>query len=180
MMTDVLAMNEPSAPNPANSPEKRGFFGHWIPWVFVGLFLVVLAANGTLIYIAVSTFTGLETSDAYKKGLDYNERLVAAERQQQLGWEAVVETKSDAPKQVSLTFTLSDRLEAPITSAEVEAEFVRPVQAGHDLTVQLDDQGGGRYAALVDLPLAGQWDVRLTAKARDSIYRLIERIHVEP
>ncbi|MGI9510275.1 MAG: FixH family protein [Geminicoccaceae bacterium] len=174
-MTDTLAMNDPSTPK-----EKPRFFGHWIPWVFVGLFLLVLAANGTLIYVAVSTFTGLETSDAYKKGLDYNDRLAVAERQEQLGWQAVVEATANAQKQVTLTLTLNDRLEAPITSADVEAEFVRPVQAGHDLTVPLEDQGGGRYAAVVDLPLAGQWDVHFTARARENIYRLVERIHIEP
>lgn len=179
-MTDALAMNDPSAPNPATPPKKRIVFGHWIPWVFVGLFGLVLVANGTLIYIAVSTFTGLETSDAYQKGIDYNDRLAVVERQEQLGWKASVEATIEAQKQVTLTLTLSDRLESPITSADVKAEFVRPVQAGHDLTVPLEDQGDGRYAAVVDLPLAGQWDVRLTAKARDNIYRLVERIHVEP
>ena len=81
---------------------------------------------------------------------------------------------------MTLTFTLSDRLKNPITSADVEAAFVRPVQAGHDLIVPLEDQGDGRYAAIVDLPLAGQWDVHFTARARESIYRLVERIHVKP
>ena len=132
--------------------------------------------------IAVSTFTGLETTNAYQKGVNYNDRLVAAERQRELGWEAVGRD-ADAGRAESRspwTLVLSDRLKSPITSAEVEAEIVRPVQSGHDLTVRLDDQGGGRYAAIVDLPLAGQWDIRLTAKARDSSYSLVERIHVEP
>jgi nitrogen fixation protein FixH len=46
--------------------------------------------------------------------------------------------------------------------------------------IRLDDQGKGRYGAEVGLPLAGQWDVQLTATAREKTYRLAQRIHVAP
>ena len=32
--------------------------GRWIPWVFVGMMLLVFVVNGALIVSAVSTFTG--------------------------------------------------------------------------------------------------------------------------
>ena len=32
--------------------------GRWIPWAFVGGFLVVFGVNGLLIYFAITTFTG--------------------------------------------------------------------------------------------------------------------------
>lgn len=172
-MASTLTMAESSKP-----PAQGGRFGHWIPWLFVGLFLLVLAVNGTMIVIAVSTFTGLETTNAYEKGLAYNKNLAAAAEQERLGWQAELETVQQGGRQVTLALTLIDRLGSPVTRAAVEALLLRPVQEGHDLTVQLKEQGQGRYQARVDLPLPGQWDVQLTATARESTYRLAERIHV--
>lgn len=161
-----------------SQPMKRTVPGSWIPWVFFGLFLLVLAVNGTMITIAVSTFTGLETTNAYEKGLAYNSRLDALAEQESLGWRADFVTTPKGEQRVALVFELSDQLGNPITSADVEATLLRPVQEGHDLKVHLDDQGNGSYAADVDLPLAGQWDIQLTAKARNKTYRLANRIHV--
>jgi len=154
--------------------------GGWIPWVFVGLFLIVLAVNGTMITIAVSTFTGLETTNAYEKGLTYNDRLAAAAEQESLGWEADLSVTPKGERRVMLSLEFSDQLGNALTSADVEATLLRPVQEGHDMTVHLHDQGNGNYSAAVDLPLAGQWDIQLTAKARDQTYRLAERIHIAP
>ena len=148
--------------------------------MFVGLFLVVLAANGTMIVIAVSTFTGLETTNAYEKGLAYNNRLAAAAEQERLGWDAQLAVTPKGEQQVALVLELADRLGNPIMAADVEAAFLRPVQEGHDVMLRLDDRGNGRYAAAIDLPLPGQWDIRLTAVARDKTFRLAKRIHLTP
>ena len=164
----------------ASQPMERVVPGRWIPWVFVGLFLLVLAVNGTMIAIAISTFTGLETTQAYEKGLAYNNRLAAVAEQERLGWNAALGVTSAGEQRVSLTFDLTDQLGSPITSADVKAVLLRPVQEGHDMTVRLDDQGHGHYAAEVALPLPGQWDIQLNANAREKTYKLAKRIHVTP
>lgn len=163
-----------------SQPMERAVPGGWIPWVFVGLFLLVLAVNSTMIVIAVSTFTGLETTNAYEKGLAYNNRLDALAEQEGLGWAADFVTTPKGEQRVALALTLTDRLGNPVTSADVEATLLRPVQEGHDLKVRLNDQGDGSYEADVDLPLAGQWDIQLKAKAGNKVYRLAERLHVTP
>ncbi|MDH3664086.1 MAG: FixH family protein [Alphaproteobacteria bacterium] len=154
--------------------------GHWIPWVFVGLFLLVLAVNGTMITIAISTFNGLETTNAYEKGLAYNDRLAAAAEQERLGWETSLNAVPNENGQVTLTFVLADRLGAPIAAADVRARIDRPLQAGRDQVVVLEATDDGRYAATVDLPLKGQWNVQLTAEARGERYQLAKRIHIAP
>ena len=48
--------------------------------VLAGLFAffgVMLAANGVFVYVATTTFSGLSTDDAYRKGLSYNETIRA-------------------------------------------------------------------------------------------------------
>ncbi|MEZ5931625.1 MAG: FixH family protein [Alphaproteobacteria bacterium] len=153
--------------------------GRWIPWLFVGLFLVVLAANGTMIGVALSTFNGLETTNAYEKGLAYNASLAAAAEQEQLGWTVSLQSRSVGARKVELAVDLADRLGQPIRSAEVRAELDRPLQQGHEQTILLAEQVPGRYQADLDLPLAGQWTVRLIAEARDHRYQLAERIQVK-
>ena len=61
-----------------------------IPWVFVGFFLAVFAANGAMIAVALSTWTGLETDTAYEDGLAYNDRLSEREAQKALGWQVAL------------------------------------------------------------------------------------------
>ncbi|NJO36865.1 MAG: hypothetical protein HC871_03600, partial [Rhizobiales bacterium] len=90
-----------------------GRTGSWIPWIFVGLFLVVLAANCTMITIAVSTFNGLKTPRAYEKGLAYNDTLRAAAEQRDLGWQASLDVSSTSTGRVTLALDLADRMGAP-------------------------------------------------------------------
>ena len=51
--------------------------GWWYPWIFVGAMAVVVVVNGILAWLAVGTWTGIETEDHYRKGLAYNENLAA-------------------------------------------------------------------------------------------------------
>ena len=65
--------------------------GRWIPWAFVGGFGVVIAANVALILFSLGSWTGLETTDAYRKGLAYNDVLAAAEAQAARGWDHAID-----------------------------------------------------------------------------------------
>lgn len=166
------------ADSDAKSTRQRVAAGCWIPWVFVGLFLVVLAVNGTMIGIAISTFNGLKTTNAYEKGLAYNDRLAAAAEQEELGWHASWHMQNLADGKVRITLDLVDRLDQPIRSANVRARLDRPLQAGHERSLPFEELAPGRYAAAITLPLTGQWDVRLVAEARDHRYQLAKRIQV--
>ena len=163
-----------------DNPRKKGLFGHWIPWVFVGLFGIVLIANGTMITVAISTFTGMETTSAYKKGIDYNERLAAAAAQDALGWQGAVEAeKLDDAGQMAIAFELRDKDGAPIVAADVNARIDRPLQDGFEQVIALEELGSGRYAADVGLPLKGQWEILVDAHARGKRYQITERIQVK-
>ena len=163
----------------SNPDQKRAnAFGHWIPWVFVGLFGVVLIANGTMIAVAISTFTGMETVSAYKKGINYNQRLAAAEAQEKLGWAASLDTEAGNAGQITILFDLKDKQGKPVAAADVQARIDRPLQDGLDQTITFDEIASGRYAATVDLPLEGQWEVEVNAVARGNRYQFTERIQV--
>ena len=68
--------------------------GRWIPWVFVGMMLLVFVVNGALIVSAVSTFTGTTTGQSYDRGRAYNHVIEEARRQAALGWTPRVDLAS--------------------------------------------------------------------------------------
>ena len=154
--------------------------GWWIPWTFVAFFAVVLAANVILVVFAMATWSGLETDDAYRKGLRYNEQIAAVERQKALGWRADLAFAATGGRAGRLTLSLADRRGTPLDRAEVSAKLVRPTHSGYDFALALEGQGGGRYAAEVGFPLAGQWEARVTATRGADRYRLVRRISVAP
>lgn len=152
--------------------------GSWYPWIFVGMFAVVVGVNGALAYFATSTFNGLETERAYDKGLAYNEALAGAAAQEALGW---IVRADFAPSAAgghggALTVHIADRAGAPLEGVEAFAVFSRPTQAGHDMRLPLGKAADGSHVALVELPFAGQWEVQVVANRGDASYQLSQRI----
>lgn len=148
----------------------------WIPWLFVGFFGVVLAANLTLAYVAISTFTGLETDRYYHRGLEYNRVIEAERRQAALGWTVSVDFEPTASRHGRLSVLAFDDGGKPLDGATVTAQLFRPTQAGYDKRITLNPAGAGSYEAELELPLRGQWDIRTQIERRSDVYRTVERI----
>jgi nitrogen fixation protein FixH len=154
--------------------------GRWIPWTFVGFFVVVFAVNGVMIWFAVSSWTGLEADNSYERGLAYNRAIEAAKEQQALGWRADFRFAQTSAGRGILELDLNGRDGARLQGARVDALLVRPTQEGHDFELALGEREPGRYLAEVELPLPGQWEVRLAARTRGEVYRLSPRIYLKP
>src|SRR5262249_29982834 len=54
--------------------------------IIVCFFATIFVVDGFMIYRAVTTFGGVETPDAYRKGVVYNASIASEARQAQLGW----------------------------------------------------------------------------------------------
>jgi nitrogen fixation protein FixH len=152
---------------------------HWIPKLFIGFFVFVLAINLIMIWLAVSTWTGLETDGAYQKGLDYNRNLEAARAQDELGWTVGLDVAAGDGR-VRVAVDVEDRFGNLIKDATVRARLVRPTHEGHDLALALAHEVGGTYSAEAPLPLAGQWDVEIGIIAPTGTWRASERVFLEP
>lgn len=150
----------------------------WIPWAFVGGFGVVVVANLGLILFALNSWTGLETDQAYQKGLAYNQTLAAATAQAARGWTTTLGFEPSGPLSGRLAVSFEDSSGRPVTGLSVTAWLIRPTQEGFDQQVRLRAEAAGRYAAALDLPLAGQWQVRIEASGSAAPYRLGGRIMV--
>ena len=153
---------------------ERRLTGRHVLFAMLAFFGVVIATNAVFVVLALDTWTGVSTDDAYRRGLDYNTVLRAAEDQKALGWtgEIAFEPLGEGQGRIAATFT--DRNGNALEHLTVRAEVRRPTHEGHDHEVALDRSGPGRYGAELTLPLRGQWDVRLHAEGRDGARFVIE------
>ena len=65
---------------------SAGLTGRHVLAAMLVFFAVVFAVNAAMIYAALSTYSGVVADEPYRKGLHYNERIVADERQRQRNW----------------------------------------------------------------------------------------------
>ena len=159
-------------------PRQRGW---WYPWIFVGFMALVIGVNAVMATLAVSTFPGLQTEDAYNKGLRHNDTIAAGREQDRRGWRMDLQVKplrstSEGVRDAELTVTFLDRDGQPLDRLEVEAALHRPAVAGFDRTLPLERRGGGVYAGVVSLPFAGQWDARITARQDADSHQATQRL----
>jgi len=154
--------------------------GRHVLLAFLGFFAVVFAVNGVFVYFATSSWTGLETENAYIRGLAYNRVLDAAEAQRALGWDVRLDVTGEGPRTAKVTAAFADAGGVPLDGLSVAAEFRRPATQGHDQAVTLNLVAPGEYGTTLDLPLAGNWDVRLVARQDEAErYVVKQRIWVE-
>ncbi|MEZ5831768.1 MAG: FixH family protein [Dongiaceae bacterium] len=147
--------------------------------IFIGSFLVVIGVNGALIFFAEDTFSGLETDNAYERGLDYNKTLAAEAALERLGWRYQAAISGDTGSQRTLRIQMTDAGGHPLDGLKVEAHLVRPSNEGIDVSMALRASGGGGYVAEFDLPAPGQWDLRLVARSSDIAWQQSERLFVK-
>lgn len=171
-MTDQIAEYSEVPPH---DPER----GKWIPLLFFAMFGVIISVNAVMVYFAVTSWTGLSTTESFERGRTYNTELARAEAQAALGWRSNLEVGSPAESVLRIEFSLSDAGGAALNGALVHAEIRRPTVYGHDVLVDLTPIGNGRYVHEQEVPLAGNWDVRLFAEHVDGEYRISKRAFVQ-
>ncbi len=147
-----------------------------IPWIFVGFFLAVFAANGAMIAAALSTWTGLETDTAYEDGLAYNDRLSEREAQKALGWRVALALEPTGDGAAELRVRLQGPSGEALYADQVRASFKRPTVEGHDFELSLEERGAGLYGREVILPLPGQWDIELNVTKGDDLHTSRRRV----
>ena len=146
-------MTEPAVP-------KRGRF---IPWLFVGGMLSVVVANGTLIYFATATWSGLAAPHPYEQGLAYNRALAAEAHQEKLGWTIDARLKPDSSA-ADLVVTATDRSGRTLDGLRIDALLERPVGEPETRKIELRPGRDGTYAARLQALPSGQWEVLLAAR----------------
>jgi len=126
----------------------------WIPYVFVGGMLLVVAVNGVLVYAALSTFTGVTVTRSYERGRGYNQVLAEAARQEALGWQAEVAWVAGR-----LRVAVADREGLPV-GGRLQGVLLRPLE-GMARPLDLATAAAGRWVADAGNLAPGQWEAQL-------------------
>jgi len=144
----------------AETTTKKGLTGWHVLIITAIAFGIVFAVNITFIVLSLETFTGEDVPDAYDRGIAYNDVLDERAAQAALGWTAALGAELTTGTTAAISVDLTDSEGAPVTGAEVTILFRRTTHDGEDTSVTLSELNEGTYTANVELPGAGQWDVR--------------------
>ncbi|MBU1212394.1 MAG: FixH family protein [Alphaproteobacteria bacterium] len=141
--------------------------------VFFG---VMIAVNGVFLYFAMTTFTGIETADAYRKGVAYNASLEESRQLDKLGWKGALKATGER-----IEFVLKTADGAPVRGVRVEGRIGRPATDTFDRTVAFEDAGSGVYRSQPLALAPGNWILALEAHDPVDVvssprYRLKERL----
>ncbi|WP_321394446.1 FixH family protein [Emcibacter sp.] len=156
--------------------------GRTVLFWLIGFFLVVFLVNGVMTWLALNSWNGLSTDNAYRKGLAYNEEIEQARKQALSGWKLHISSAPATQKGGNLEIGLIHP-EASVAPPTILVQFRRPVVEGYDFELALpltgQEEGKILYVAPVDLPLPGVWEITAIAKSdNDTKYKLSDRIVV--
>jgi nitrogen fixation protein FixH len=148
----------------------------------LAFFAVIVAADATMIYKAVSTFGGVDNANAYRDGLAYNTRIASAARQSDLGWQDDVEFVRDPAR---LRVSLASAAGALPRDLKVEATLGRPATVRLDTVLRLAESTPGVFEApLGDVLGEGAWIATVRVfrggEDADAVYQTRRRLWIAP
>jgi len=155
----------------------NGFSGRHMLLSLVIFFGVMLIANSMLVYYALDTFSGGDRPDPYRAGLDYNDRIAAAKKQDALGWTTDL-AYDDAEGRLAVTF--HDKTKAPVSGLKLEGVVGRGATNREDQKVAFKEISQGVYASGIKLA-PGQWVIAVKSwkgEGGNPVYRLKQRLYV--
>jgi nitrogen fixation protein FixH len=140
---------------------RKQITGRHVLFAMLGFFGLIIATDAYLVYKAVSTFGGIETDNAYRKGLAYNDRIATERAQEALGW-----TKDARIEKGELRVSIRDQNQKGVENLQITAVMGRPATNAHDRVLTLTQVGSGEYMAPVGEVEPGNWVA--TMEARDA------------
>lgn len=156
--------------------------GWWYPWLFVGAFGIIITVNGIMAYIAVDSWTGLETKSPFQRSQTFNVDLAQKTAQAKLGWAALgsfeASPTAEQPRAGFMRLVMKDADGAGLSGLTIDAMAKRPTHEGYDQPLNFIERGAGLYVAPITFPLAGQWDFDVTASRGDDVYKMRQRLQV--
>jgi len=162
---------------------ERGIDGRTVLMTFLGFFGVVFAVNGLMLYYALATHSGVVAQEPYRKGLAYNDRIAADERQSKLGWTIALDASMAG--QVVVSFTDTDA--RPVTGLVVAGRIGRPASSAGERGLAFVEIEPGRYIADTGPLDAGTWQADVDAKrasgasaSDDPVFRARRRLWLKP
>ena len=132
--------------------------------MLVVFFGVIFSMSGLLVYQAETSWTGLETFDAFRKGIKYNQQLSESEMQNHRGWSMSVTHEKRPSGGLSLRAAPRDKVGETLSGLQITALMKRPTHEGVDQSIQLKETGLGIYTGQFNKLRLGKWYLYITAR----------------
>lgn len=164
----------------ASTPGQWELKGRHVLAIFLGFFGVIFAVNGYFLYSALSTHTGIVANEPYRKGLAYNSRISADERQAELKWTDAIVLSPDGT--VEVTMTGPDG--AKVAGLSLTGTLGRPATSEFDRQLRFAEIAPGVYKMVAGAIGTGSWLIaiegRTSAGATEPSYRARRRLWLKP
>jgi nitrogen fixation protein FixH len=148
--------------------------------ILVAFFGTIFVVNGVFIFRALSTYTGEVANEPYRKGLAYNARIAAEQRQRELGYADVTTVGRDG----TVAVLLRDASGAPLSGVALSGSIGRPSTDRQDHKLAFTQNTTGQFIAHVPALDAGSWIVSLRAlreaAANEVVYQAKRRVWLNP
>jgi len=142
----------------------------------IAFFAIVFAANGIMAYLAVESFSGVQSEKPYENGLAFNRDIERARAQAAQGWrvdEAIIRKESG---DVLLTIRIADSAQKALSGLNITTALKSPADSHKDCLITITEQNAGLYSGVTQCG-AGQWDLDMRAlRNGDIVYHSINRI----
>ena len=164
-----------------SAAKARGIRGGHVLGAMLAFFAVIIVADTTLIYKALTTFGGIDNPNAYRQGVAYNQRIARDAEQTLIGWHDDTEVVG-RPRR--LRVSLRARGGSAVAGKTLTARIGRPATNRFDATLDLTETAPGQYEAPLPAALEGSWIVDLSAfdGAADTEphYQMRRRVWIKP
>lgn len=162
------------------TPDPKAWTARQVILGFVAFFVLLIAVQAAFITIAISTHTGVVSTQPYRKGLNYGDRIAFADAQEKRGWQ---ETFTLSPDQNQLTFRLAEKDGTAIPALKVRGTLSRPVHKNDDRDLTFNQTAEGSFSADLAPSLSGAFiaDVEVRKGRSDTlVWRSRRRIWIKP
>ena len=161
-----------------SSQSQTGFrlTGRMVLLILVGFFGVVVSVNLFMAYVAIDTFSGMQTQRPYETGLNFNRTLKNASIQQEQHWQVTSHHERLPDGRIALKLSIRDGQARPVDGVVSKVSLLSPVNALKDVAFEIIPQGPGEFSGTASAD-AGQWDLVIeVAKDNIEVFRSISRI----
>jgi len=161
--------------------EDDGRWFHWAPATMVVFFIIIATVDAIIITLSregmsttvlekispreeagrqvTTAFPGTTANDFQEKYEQFNDYQAQLQLQQERGWK-IKKGFLDTPyanESVPFQVQVLDKQGAPISSADIQARFLRPSDKRADFSFGLTEVEPGLYKTELTMPLAGRW-----------------------
>ena len=145
-----------------------------IPWYFVAFFAGLAVLNVIFVSLAVDSYPGLVTENAYEKGLAYNDMIEAKQVQDALGWH----TKIMVTDNHKIKLFLNNHLGDFISGADIQAIIGRVINDDEDKILSFIESSNGYYETVESFSINGRWNLEAHIKWQNNNIQIKELVHI--